>query len=331
MYLWKQSQTENRALALSAQLDWTLDILPTSHLDFIIRFLNNGVNVYTSLANILAAITNINVALNGTSFFNGSLADLFRISTYLNRKEPVLFNIAEGDNFARGLILRLPFGRKTYDPNECMPASTSGAFTAIVTAAAAFTNLDNVDVTLQQCTLPGANPKNTVRVTTQNFSTTTSDNDQATLPIGSKLLAALIFSPTVPDAALFTTSVRKISMEVDDETKFVSSLRWESLRANWQQFLGAGVDWSPKVHRENIAAAYAQFATTVGEQVVDSDTENYGLLDFSPNQDDAHVVDLSGATSARLKITSGDTQTGRLLPIQLYSAQQLAAIVKAQG
>jgi hypothetical protein len=331
MYLWKLSQTENRVLAPGSQLDWTLDILPTSHLDFIIRFLNNGVNVYTSLANILAAITNINVALNGTSFFNGNLADLFRVSTYLTRNEPVLFNIAEGDNAARGLILRLPFGRRAYNPDECMPGNTSGAFTAVVTAASAFTNLDTIDITLQQCTLPGASPKNTVRATSQNFVTTASDNDVAALPIGAKLLAALIFSPTVPVGTSFTTTVRKIILEVNDETKFIANLRWESLRANWQQFLGAGTDWAPKIHRENTAAAYAQNASTAGEQVVAADTEQYGLLDFSPTQDDSHLLDLTAASTARLKITSGDAQTGRILPIQLYTAAQVAAINRPQS
>ncbi len=329
MILKKIAGPENQALAAGGQVQATLDILPTSHVDVIVRFLNNGANTYVSLANALAALANVNISLNGNAFINGGGADLFRWSFKHLRGEPVLLNTSEGDNFARAFVLKLPFGRRLFDPNECMPGTPAGQFIVTVTAPAAFTNLDNVDITIQQNCMPGASPKNTLRQILLQSTMVAGQENKVPLPIGASISDLIFFSTTVPSSTSFNTTCRRLRLEKNDITEIAAQVRWEELRSAWQAIAGAGLDWSPKVHRENTAGAYTQNATTAEEQQRNTETENYGLLDLTPNDEDTHLWDLRGANTANAIITADDAQQVRIITSQLFTVAQVKAILAA--
>lgn len=70
-------------------------------------------------------------------------------------------------------------------------------------------------------------------------------------------------------------------------------------------------------HRENAASAYVANAETNNQQSHEEPLSQFGFIDFDPLRNDAYFLDTVGAGRIWLRITGGDTNPIRVVPIEL--------------
>jgi len=242
--------------------DYDLPINPLSHLIFTHKCLNAGVNTKATLAQMLGAIEKVEITQFGATVISLNGADLYALNCYLLGKQPWQGNIINTDNAVRFMTLMIPFGRKLYDPGECMPATARGELTLKIQTDIADTGYDGVIFQVEAVELLEATPTRRLKYTTISHTPSATGESDIDLPIGNPYVGLLVYSTTVPD--------------------------------------GTNVD-------------------TAAEEVVDTDLENYAVLDFDPRGNDMFLCETAGASSVTLRINAGDTNACRVIPIELVS------------
>lgn len=286
------------SVAASSVTTFDMPVNPISHLMFTMRFLN--VTDEATLAQILARISNVTVTRFGQAIFNLSGADLQKLNFLMYGKAPILGNQVATDNAARFISMIIPFSRKPYDQNEGLPATLRGELKIQVTLSATETDVDNVSLQIEAIEMLGAAPKRYLKVTTLTQTLVSGVDNDLNLPIGNVYAGIMLFSTTVPTGTAFTTTADKVRFLLDNvERNYVTS-NWESLHG--ELLLRPG-------HTEVYDAS-----------ADNDDVVNYGLLDFSPANDDTYLVDTKGKSQCVLKITAGDANPVRVFPIELVSA-----------
>jgi len=299
--------------------DYDLPINPLSHLIFTHKCLNAGVNTKATLAQMLGAIEKVEITQFGATVISLNGADLYALNCYLLGKQPWQGNIINTDNAVRFMTLMIPFGRKLYDPGECMPATARGELTLKIQTDIADTGYDGVIFQVEAVELLEATPTRRLKYTTISHTPSATGESDIDLPIGNPYVGLLVYSTTVPDGTSWTTTVDWVKLLIDNTEKYYSKANWESLHGDFINRLDPAVAWSEKIHMENLAATYTQNVDTAAEEVVDTDLENYAVLDFDPRGNDMFLCETAGASSVTLRINAGDTNACRVIPIELVS------------
>ncbi len=288
---------QNEAITAGSTVTHDLPVNPMSHLIMTLR----GLNVIdeATLAQILERISKVEILRFGASIFSLSGADLHKLNAILLRNMPILANQVAADNSSRWISLIIPFSRKMYDPNEGLPATTRGELKLQITFSSTETEIDNLTLQVESAEMLGATPKRYLKVTTLTQTMTSGVDNDVELPIGNQIAGLLIYSTTIPTGGVFTTTAGKMRMLIDNVEKMFAATNWESLHGEVISRLG---------HRE----AYDASADN-------DDVANYALMDFSPNGTDDFIVETKGKSSLVLKITAGDANAVRVLPVELVT------------
>ena len=130
----------------------------------------------------------------------------------------------------------------------------------------------------------------------QKTPTSGADND-FDLATGNLLAGLLVYSTTVPTGTSWTTSADKLKFLIDNVENMIASMNWESLHGNLLSRLGY----------------FGGIAAASGDDII----VKYGLIDFMPGGKDDFLVETSGKSSVKLRITAGDANIIRVLPIEL--------------
>ena len=268
---------------------------PLSHLVFTFKCLN--VTDEATLAEILARVTKIEVLYKGAAIFSASMADLFALNVLLFKAVPVLTNRVATDDATRAITLYIPFGRKLYNPTECFKATKKGELQLQITLNSTETACDGVIYQIEAVELLGATPEKYLKVTSKSTTPTATGDVDVELPIGNLLAAVLFYSTTVPTSTVWTTTVDKVKLLIDNVEFDYASANWESLHGNI-------------LNRGGYAGGYA--AASGDDQIV-----KYALLDLMPNEGDELLVDTKGKSSVKVRVTAGDTNAFRTLPLEL--------------
>lgn len=280
---------------------YDLPVNPVSHLSLVIKALN--VTDEATFAHLLALVTNIQILHRGSSIMSLSAADLFALNVILLRSLPILGNMVATDNATRFLSLTVPFGRKLWDPNECFPDSKAGELQIQLTVDIATAEADGLILLLESTELIGARPARHLKVTTHSRTPTATGDLDVDLPIRNQYAGILIFSTTVPTGTAWTTTADAVKLLADNVELNYSRAKWEALKAD--QLIRNGM------HDDFTADA------------TDEHTANYAYLDFSPNNEDGFLVETRSLSSFKLKVTAGDTNALRVLPVELQTARRL--------
>jgi len=301
---------QNESVTAGTSVTYDLPVNPLSHVNLVLNFLN--VDNIASLSELLAAVTRVEVLYRGQAICSASLADLWALTTYLLQRSPMMGNHITADNAARWLGLMIPFGRVPFNPDECIMQTRAGELQLQITYAPAFIAFDNVTVQLESVELLDASPKGHIKFTTLNLTPQVGQND-LDLPIGNDIAGILLFSGTVPDGESATTSADQVKILVDNSEQYYSLSNWESMRVDAQWRTGPQNNYSPAVHRliegtPNVMGS---------NQQVDDDLETYAYLDFDPLLDSSYLLKTAGAASAKIRITGGDTNAIRAIPVEL--------------
>lgn len=288
---------QDQAVALSSITTFDLPVNPLSFLIVTMRFLN--VTDEATLAQVLARITTVTVTRLGASIFSASGADLQKLNALMLGNLPILTNQVATDNAARYISMIVPFSRKPYDPAEGLPATQRGELKLQIEMSASETDVDNVSWQIEAVEMLDAKPKQYLKITTLSLTPVSGVENDAVLPIGNKLAGIALFSTTVPTGTAFTASADKVRLLINNVEDTIAAANWESIHGELLRKIG---------HRQDFDAS-----------ADNDDLSLYGLLDFSPLNDDQYLVDTKGASSAVLKITGGDTNAIRVFPIEVVA------------
>jgi len=274
---------------------YDLPVNACAYVDLVIKCLN--VTDEATLANVLALVTKIEVLNRGESVVSLSAADLYALDTVLLRGVPVFSNLVATDNATRWVGLRIPFGRKVMDPDECYPSTRKGEFQLQLTVDIATAEADGLILLAEAMELIGATPSRHLKCTTLTKTPAATGDADVDLPIGNELGGILLFSTTVPTSTAWTTTVDKVKLLADNVEKGYAQANWEAVHADLVARggmpLGAEDAWA------------------------DDAVSLYGYMDFSPGDGDEFVLETSGLASLTLRVTAGDTNVLRVLPVEL--------------
>lgn len=311
--------------------DDDLPVNPLSHIIITIKALNNGTNTKATLAQLLSALETVEVLREGSAIVSISGADLFALNCVLLGREPWQENVIDTDNAVRALTLVLPFGRNLYDPNECLPATQRGELSLRQTIDIADTGYDGYIYQVETVELLDASPSQHLKYTTLNHTPSSTGESDIDLPMGLSYVGLLMWATTIPTGTAWTSTIDDVTFLVDNMEHYTRSANWESLHGMLMNRLSPANAWAEKIHLENTAGSYSQNADTDTEQQVDTDIANYAFLDFDPMQDDNFLFDSSGVSDLTLRITAGDTNACRVIPVQLMSAGGGRALAGGRG
>lgn len=315
---------QNVTAAAATTFTDDLPVNPLSHILLTVLFANNGVNTKATLANLLAAISKVEVLYQGSAIISLNGADLYALTSVILGHEPWQENVINLDNAERHITFIVPFGRVLFNPKEALFPTSKGELQLQVTTAASFTNLDTVRLQIETVEIPDANPDKFLKATTISKTPVSGDND-VDLPIGNVLAAILLFGTTVPTGTATTTTIDTAKLLANNKEKYLSQSNWESLHGALANRLSPAGAWGEKFHMENINATYLQNVDTNAEEQDDSDLAQYALIDFAPNGFDEYLFDTAGLSRLHLRLNAGDTSAIRVVPLELVPVGGLAS------
>lgn len=303
---------------------YDLPVNPLSHIVLTTKVLNAGANTKATLAQILGAIEKVEVLHEGSAILSLNGADLYALNCILLGHEPWQENVVNTDNAVRHLTMMIPFGRRLYDPRECLFPTTKGELQLQITWDVADTGYDGLISQIETVELMGASPERFLKATTLNLTPTSGADNDLDLPIGNTLMGVLLWGTTVPTGTSWTTTIDKVRLLANNKEIYYANCNWESLHGDFINRLSPANAWAEKFHMENTASAYTQNADTAAEEQDDTSLANYAFLDLDPRGDDQFLFDTAGLSSLKLRITAGDGNALRAIPLYLVDTAKYA-------
>lgn len=286
---------DNATPAADGTYTYDLPVNPVSHLMLVIKALN--ITNEATPAEILAMISNVHVLHRGTSILQLSATHLNALDRLLFGKTPIGANQVATDDATRFIALPVPFGRRLYNPDECFPESKAGELQLQLTVDIANAGADGLILQLEACELLGATPSRYLKTTTLTHTPAAAGDSDVDLPLGNLYSALMLWGTTIPTGTAWTTTIDKIKLLLDNVEHYVSSENWEALRGELILRPGHEPGWT-------IAAG-------------DDDIANWAIVDFDPARDDKFLLDTAPLSSAKLRVTAGDTNPLNVFPLEL--------------
>jgi hypothetical protein len=308
----------DRTLTASETFSVDLGVNGISFLVVHLTGLQTAAGVGVQLDDLLAAITNITITNRGEAIWAGSARDLARAGAMACGQCPWITAAADAANAEVGCAFAIPFGRKLYGLTEFFPPVNRGDLQAQFTVAAAFGDIATPELNVQQVELPGVTSKGFLKCTTKAITPAATGQNDVPLPIGNILRNVLVFQ---------TTANRNLNVPgtLDGATILLNNTErdhtggFDVLDAWWGQTKYAvhpSLQESARV--ENTAGAYAQNASTRGEQMATAGfMHNYLLFDLDPTDDDGLSIDTKGLADFVLRMNVFTAaQAIRVLPLE---------------
>lgn len=311
--------TRSHAITAGDIDQFDLPVNPLSHLELHIDFANDTADTRATLAQLLASIDRLEVLYKGSAILSLSGLDLFAWSLLQTGRTILQENHINLIAAVRTLCLTVPFGRGLYNPVECFPATKRGNLTVNIDWAAAFTGFETVTLTIEAVELPGATPAQMTRVTTLSGTPAAAGPFDVALPIGNPIVQLLLWGTTIPTAAVATTTIDLARLLLDNDTQYITETTWEALHKVLADRIAHLIPAEQHFHDfEDTAGALPHVDTEAAEQD-DSIVSNHGLIDFDPLRNNEYLLETAAHAAVTLRITAGDDQPLRVLPIELIA------------
>lgn len=299
--------------------------MPLSHLVFtVIGDMAASFDPQTRDTLLIDTINRLTVFVEGDAVVSVRPQELMMLNHHQWMHQSQSFNQESTNATHRtAASLLIPFGRKMYWPEECLPAFAPGQvelqYDLPAVPAAMATRTIQVDAVY----LPDAQPTRWVRyrdiVRATNVVGFVND---LSLPVAHQLVAILLRGNTPANASASLGTIEQIRILGDDRDVVVQQSDWYSLWADSP--FRAGTRWiDPHDHVENTAGAYTQNAETRYEQFDSTATDIvsplFAFLDLDPNHDGAHLLDTTQFNTLTLRVDAGQTDEIRIVPINLVT------------
>ena len=304
---------------------YDLAIRPLSHLVICIKALNSTASTKATVAQILGSLEKIEVLRFGASVASISAVDLYALNCILLGNEPWQENVLNLENTPRTIPLIVPFGRRLYDPKECLPETKNGELKLKLQIDIADTGYDGYISQIEQVELVGATPTRYLKFMSQAYTPTATGAYQVPLTQEGLFAGILIWGTTVPTGTVWTTTVDQIRLLLNNAERYYGTCNWEALHAELVNRCHSPIIFGDGYVMENAASAYTQNADTGIFEQGNSALNNHIYLDFSPHNSDDFLIDTEKLASIKLDIIAGDTNATRITPVQLIPVEQGAA------
>jgi len=306
----------------SADGDYTYDLPvdPISHITLTVKCLNSGTNTKATLAQILGAIENVQVIYRGSAIFQVSGADLYALNTILFGKQLMQENVINTDAATRAVTLILPFGRKLFDPAECFVATKRGELQLKVTVDIADTGYSGIIFLFETTELIGATPANYLKVYTLYKTPSAAGDLDIDLPRGNKLAGILLWGTTIHSTTAWTTTIDKVQLLLNNVRRYYCETKAEALHGEMGVLAGPANAFAEKFHRENTDTSYVSGADTATEEADDSNLSNYQFMNLGINMPADYIIDTAPLSEIKVRITAGDANPLRVIPIEIVAA-----------
>lgn len=305
--------------ATATVVEKDLPINPISFITITLRLLNNGANAIPTIATILSKISLVEVLLEGKSLVSGSLMDLAALSFYTWGIRAFPLPITKTDNNIINLSVHIPFGRRPWDPAECLPATRKGDLSLRMTCIADPGGVDTYTATVEVRQVLDMDPLRFLKYTTSPKTPTAAGEHEMDLVVGPDYSGVLFFATTVPTGASQNCSIAKLRLKVDDLETMYPETRWESLYTDGQLSTGGVPLLDEHVHISDLAAAYTQYQSSGGVELAAATFRNYAFVDFDPLTDAEAQYRLitRGRSRVHFLITADVADLVRMLPVEL--------------
>jgi len=284
--------------AADGSYTYDLPVNPVSHISLVLKCLN--VTNEATVPQILDLITNIEVLHRGTSIFQCSARDLYALNHIILRNPPIVSNQVATDNATRFLSLIIPFGRRLFHGKECFPQSKAGELKLRLTVDIATAEADGLILLVEATELPGETPNRFLRYTTLTKTPSAVGACDVPLPISYEYAGLVLWGTTIPTALVWTATIDQVKLLADNTELYYSLSNWEALRGDLIERIG---------HRPGHIVAST-----------DDHIANYAYMDFDPARDDTLLLNSKNYNTLTLRITAGDTNPLRVLPVELVPA-----------
>lgn len=317
---------QDETLTASSQRTDDLPVNPLSMILVTAKYANDTGTLtdYSAVEGLLAFVSKIEVLFQGSAIISGSLADLARLNALLIGRGPRQLNMLKTNNAVRAITVPILLGRKPYWREECFPAVRRGELQLQTTTTSAQTGLDTPILQVETVELLDAQPTRYLKATTISKTPSATGEHDVDLPIGNKLIGALLFGTTIPASASFAASIGQAQLLVDNTEAYYSRTNWESLNGELSRRAICDANSNAHIHTSDVAAAYTQFQNTDEQQLNDDFFSQHAFLDLDPNMDGEYALDTQGKARVHLRITADAADAIRVVPLELVDVQAAA-------
>ncbi|MGQ9778089.1 MAG: hypothetical protein ACUVQ9_12895 [Thermodesulfobacteriota bacterium] len=304
----------------NSRVSYDLPVNPLSHLNLTIRFKNSdNTNRYDFFNGLFGLLDQVSVLYRGANIVSLSGQELFVASQIVTGLPVGQTYMRSTPNASRSITLTIPFGRKLFNPVECLPALKRGELQIIIDWGYFSDSMVNPDFTIETFELLGATPSRFLRMTSQAGNPTTTGPFDIDLPIGNPILGILIRSTHVPGEPLVGT-IDSLSLLVDNSQQFISSATWESLHGDFCKKFPSTIFNVEHTHLYN--PEETQIKHTQIQELESSYFDKWSYLDFDPEYGDNFMFQTAGHARIHLKVEIGMVSNFSVIPIEMMLIPQ---------
>jgi hypothetical protein len=275
--------------------------------------------VYSAVDEIIDAVTSVIIKHKGENIIQGSLRDLLAVNAAMGKRFVGWDRLTDANGGIRRLTFPLCFGRRSYDPMECFPATTRGNLTFEATRGANPASLSDVNLILEAVELIEADPTQYLKYTTQRVTPAVGQFDLRQ-PIGNPLLGFLLFDTAIATLATATSSWGQTKVLKDNVEQYIGLSDFQTLAGLFNSRLGGPGIYAGHVHQGDGAQA-GVFASDDAKDPISTGFRGYGLIDFDPLGDGQFMMETEGAADLALRGVATSATEVRALPIELVKVK----------
>jgi hypothetical protein len=276
--------------------------------------------IESALDDLLTNVTSIIIKHKGENIISGTMRDLVAVNALIGRRFPGWDRMNSRTGNIRRVTIPLGFGRRSYDPTECFPATSRGNLTLDITRAANPAAFTDVNLTVEAVELIEANPTRYLKYTPNAQTAVVGQFDQA-LPIGNPYLGLLFFDTGIATLDTIVTSWGTVKLLKDNIEQYYPLSDAATLAGMLNtQLRQAFPEWG-HVHA-TIDAIAAGALTSDFKTPVSQGLRGYFYMDFDPNGDDMYMMDTQGAADIKIRAVGTSATAVRVTPIELVSVKK---------
>lgn len=217
----------------------------------------------------------------------------------LKQHWPYLVNSTQTVDDVTGVTFPILFGAPYLNETMALPKSLSNRKKLTLTLDIATAALDDLYIDISEVILPDGKPAGCIKQEEINVASKGTGDHDLWLQTNWDLLKLLIYSPTAPTSTVYTSTIERAGLELDDFAFGYKGVPWEHLHAELMDELEGSGPVEDHIHADPVSG---NTGMPVG---LEHWIAHYGELDFFYEKDLKWRAPLAGASTAKLKYNAG--------------------------
>lgn len=258
---------------------------------------------------ILASLTSIDVWLGGFNVTHYEHAiDALVMNCKLKGAAPYLVNSSQTIDDVVGVTFPILFGAPYLNESMALPRSESNRKKLTLGLDIATANLDDLLIDIAEVILPTSSPVGCIKQEEVSVEAKGTGDKDVWMQTNWDLLKLLLRSPTFPTGAVYTSTIERAGMEIDDFAYGYKAVPWEILHGELMDEL-EGQAFGVENHSHLVAGPLACGFPIALEDWIAA----YGQFDFFYKDDLKWKAPLKDASTCKLKLNMGVSEAWRFV------------------